>query len=501
MTVLLAIDPILAPAGVELATVERVLRECGLEIPREVLRRYVVPGTERLATRAPGTGVGGSPLTSVVIGRGTAPVAGKPARLEVVAPVAALEMGKRGPRVSAGEVVGQLAGGIEGRNGSDVYSRPIPCETPLSDWELGPGVVAESSQPTRDGVLRAKVAGRVVEYVRERAVKPEDRAHGSGRVRFLDVMPMVRLPGDLDPASGLTELGGDLAVGRNVMEGARLSVTGSVVVGQAGRSESGTVEQCRLEVGEDLLVAGGILGRERGEYSAGRDISCRFANGATLRAGRDVTTQGDLLHCDVTCGRKLTVGDRLHGCTILASEGISAKAIAGTNKARCVVETGIDPEFVGAASQVLPLIEPHLQRLEHAKLTIRPLILRRELLTPAQKQQAARLIQEVQRLEEELRVLTRELRRRWEYTREIARAVIHVEDLLGERVVVRIAGVEAVVPTPMRGPLRIRVNQAEAAPPEIVVVDALSNGSTTLPGRFYVDGVYASVRRVMARLL
>lgn len=462
MSAMVRIDPVSAPHGVEVGEVLAALDARGID--------GVQDGWIHAAANASGRVVAPQPL---IVARGTPPTPGQDQILTLT---------RKEPdwaAVQPGDEVATLTGGTPGRDGRDVTGRRLVAPITSGRFRLGTGLAVDES-----GVLRAMLSGRVVLY-------PDGTLAVIGRTRH---------PGDLRHPGGAAtaglEFAGDLDVTGAIATNVGIDVAGSLFAG-------GTVEARRIECGEDLVTKGGLLGggltEGRGRYVAARDVACRFATACRIEAGRDVSVAADLMHCRVQAGGRLTVRDRIQGCLVFATGGVVCRSVGNSAQQTTVLEVGTDPELRAIAASVLPGIESPLQRVEHGRLTIAPLLARRQSLTLAQRQHAAKLVEETTKLEREVLSATAALRGRYERLRSSAVEQIEIEDVLGAGVVLRFAGLEAAVPESLRGPMEIRPDHSPGEP-RLIITEKRSGATSFLPARSVNDPIAAQLKRVMARL-
>lgn len=473
MSVFITVDVGLAPNGVDLRTVAELLAAHGVHLSAEQLVKFA-GANKRFST----------PNGRVVIANGVAPKRGTAPTLAVVAKAVALSPVGEGEVVAGGAVLARIEGGTAGVDGVDVKGRVIPCVPPVPGFSVGAGAVAGE-----DRVVRAKVEGRFTQTL-------------DGALR---VFPLVEIAGDVDSTSQLKELGGDLRVSGCLKDQVVLRIEGSLCV-------AGSVEAQKVDVGEDLFVGGGLLGREHGVFTVARDLACRFATASEIKAGRNVETTADLLHCKVTCYGRAKIGERIQGSTIVANGGIECRSAVNSSRTTTILEAGNDNEVKALAAGSLPKVEGRLQKLEHGRMTIAPLIQRRDTLSPGQKQQVLRMAHENDRLEHEIYGLTAGFRNQYARSHASSKAEIVVEDMLGAGVVIRFAGMEAVVPTNLRGPIRLRpegvggaggaggpAGTGAGAEVRVVITDRAGK-ETVLPARAIADPVAMQLKRVMSKV-
>lgn len=462
MAASLTVDSAAAPAGVDVASAMMALEAAGV-VADEAAVKPLCGANGRVQTRG----------RAVVVVRGTPPKAGTADTLEWVIELS--PMGERGEvnHVDAGTVVARVVAGDPGHEGREVTGGVIPSGTPAPQFTLGAGVrVTDAGEVVAIRAGRAVWLSGQVADVLGREVEGELRATGRAERNFA----------------------GDGWITGSVREFAGVRARGSLVV-------CGAAEASRVEAGEDLFVGGGVLGHEHVECVAGRDIACRFGTGTRLKAGRDVRVTGDLTGSRVTCGGRLTVGERLQGSEVVATGGVSARCVAGagSGKIATTIEAGAMPVLGNLATERIPAIEAMLDKLSALKAAVGALAHRRDQLTPAQRMQAVRLVREMGVCERELAALSADLRPLWATFNATAAAIIEVTDVLAAGVVLRFPGMEAEVEEQIRGPV-VLTPQTHEGEARVVVRSVRTGEETVIPARSVADPLAGALRRVMARL-
>lgn len=469
MSATVAIDPLLAPNGVEMEQVVAALDAAGIRHDEKILR--TLTGSDGRVTVA-------KPVT-IAHGKRVVPGVAPTLKLETtLASLPPLPPAGPVPTVETDSLIGRVIDGRPGSDGQDVTGRRLPAGMPKPDFHLREGIIQES-----DGALRATRTGRLILAV------------DGG----LSIVPLKDFEHDVTAQLSLASELGDVRIYGNLRDGASLRLSGSLYV-------TGSAEALWVEAGEDLTAAGGLLGTvleegiERGKYFAGRDVKSRFILGARIEAGRDVITTADALNARIYCGGRLQVAERIHGCIVHATGGVTCRTVSNSSTQETILEIGQDPVLRKMAASTLDGIEGSLERVSSGKQAIKPLLSRRESLTPAQRAHAAQLIKDTAQLEREIHERTAALRARWERVQKQAVMQLDVEDVLSPGVTIRFPHLEGVVPMTIRGPVRITPVRVPGEEPKLAVTDRKTNTTTHLPARYVGDPVSIQLHRVMTRI-
>lgn len=205
---------------------------------------------------------------AVCIARGEAPVAGRPAMLELEEPGGPVpgtlrEDGSLDFRerrllvpVAEGALLGRIHPAQEGKAGRSIFGAALePPPPPEADLRFGEGVRVEG----------------------ERVIAARDGARTIDATSGLDVVDLHVHEGAVDATSGHLETRGSLEVTRDVAVGLRVRASHDVAIG-------GVLDGGIVEAGGSVEIARGAIGREEGSVQAGGDLRVGHALGIRLRA-------------------------------------------------------------------------------------------------------------------------------------------------------------------------------------------------------------------------
>lgn len=231
---------------------------------------------------------------------------------------------------------------------------------------VAPGTVLATRTPATPGMAGKSVLGLTIPAPdgREQSLKT-----GSGAVLSADglqvsagieghavlgsdgrigVMPIYRVGGDVDTATGHIDFVGTVVITGSIRPGF------SVRAGQNVEIHGG-VDGGSVEAGGDITVRYGILGGHRGRVTAGGRVHCRFAENAEIRCRGDLVVGDGILHSRVRCGgRVLVVGRRgsIIGGQIKAKEEVSSRVLGSSLLALTEIEVGAVPSDRDEMEQV-----------------------------------------------------------------------------------------------------------------------------------------------------
>jgi uncharacterized protein (DUF342 family) len=194
-------------------------------------------------------------------------------------------------------------------------------------------------------------AGNPAKIKTGRGVRLEDEglkavAAQDGMVTFdgdkIEVVPVYKVNGDVNYATGNIRFRGDVIVGRHVKEDFKVEATGNVTV-------LGNVDKGAIEAGASVEVSGGILGKEIVSVRAAADITAGFADNANLVADGCVLVRGEMLWSSVQAKKVILEGGKraVIGGTIMAFDEIKiTNAGNPESTAKTVLEIRFDPRTV-----------------------------------------------------------------------------------------------------------------------------------------------------------
>lgn len=173
---------------------------------------------------------------------------------------------------------------------------------------------------------------------------------GSEVLANIDGQPVLR--GSTITVEPILEVNGDVnfSVGNIYFTGS-LRITGSITSGFTVKATEnieihGLVEDSYVEAGGDVLIKGGIQGKNKGTVKAGGNVKALFVQYGTIEAGKDILV-GEVLHSNLSAGNKvyaLAGRGQIYGGSISAQNLIEAKVIGSESNVRTELKVGFDPK-------------------------------------------------------------------------------------------------------------------------------------------------------------
>lgn len=207
-----------------------------------------------------------------------------------------------------------------GKPGTDVSGRPISAS------DGSPAVLPTGDNTYVDGVaLKAAIDGHVI-------VK-RDR---------IDVSPVFHVKEDVNYATGNITFDGTVRVDGRIEDAFSVNSAGSLFVKKS-------IGKCRIKVGGNLVVLGGIVGKQEADVRVGGDVFALFIEHANVTADQNMTVGELILHSDIVVGGDLEMsGTRgaIVGGTVIAGGSVSVKSIGGESTSKTHIWVGASPALV-----------------------------------------------------------------------------------------------------------------------------------------------------------
>ena len=208
-----------------------------------------------------------------------------------------------------------------------------------------------NAKPGKDVVLPTGKNTYGVEGLRVHAAQAGQLVIANNK---LTVIPLIEVKGDVDLSTGNINFVGSVVVKGSVQTGFTVKAEGNVDI--AGNVSGGIVE------GQNVTVRMGVQGMSKGYIKASENVITKYAENATIQAGRDVIVSDVILHSKVSAGKRVIVEERrglIVGGQISAGEEIRAKTIGAHSATNTDIEVGVNPalreEYQSARKEIRKL--------------------------------------------------------------------------------------------------------------------------------------------------
>ncbi len=305
----------------------------------------------RAIRQAVEVGARGEEASEVLIVRGRAPKSGQPGRLDFFGrptpsePLQPIHTDATAAASSelrwvcqAADRIAQRVPPVEGSPGYDAWGRELAPPEP-ADVNLHAG----RNVRTEGDSFFAQVSGMV------------SLPHGR-----LEVQELLVLVDDVTAKDGPIEFHGEIHIRAAVRSGAVIKTSGDIVI-------NGAVEDATIESTEgNVLLKQGVAGRHRGLIRAKGNVQTRFAENATIQAGKDICIRSGAVRCQLAAGRSVILnqgrGQLLGGVTV-AGHFVEAKCLGAASGVHTEVIVGLDHETMTQ----LGMIDADVARLESTR--------------------------------------------------------------------------------------------------------------------------------------
>jgi hypothetical protein len=314
-----------------------------------------------------------------------------------------------------------------GQNGVDIFGkeilRKLASETQIG---LGPNVRREGD------IVYATCSGKV-EYTNVKVW----------------VEPRFEIPGNVDFSVGNIDFPEDVHIGKNVLDRFKVSSGNDIVV-------QGTAEAAEIHAKRDLVVKGGITGKDKGIFSAGQDIKSKYITNSKVQAGRNIEVEKEIVQCDLVCQGRLIIknGDLIGGRTV-ATGGATIKTLGSAANIKTVLELGINGKLQEQYQELAPQIRQNRQKAEKVKQVVEPLLQNQKHLTSEQKEKATELLFQAGNLEDSAEQMIEQLRQITRKNEETALAELVINGTIYPGCVIRFPRVQATITMALSGPMKI----------------------------------------------
>jgi len=385
---------------------------------------------------------------SLEVANGVAPVDDRPGRVEYRVPFAISSPSPT--KVEVEQVIANVTPGSMGTDGIDVFGQLIERRKSPPSLQIGRNLLEGNGKV----ICQARGNLQLIENV-------------------LSVEPLLEIRGD-DGQLAPIVFDGDVAVRGSLDDGRSVEITGCLAVG-------GALEAVQLNAGGSVMVQGGLIGKQKGRYTIGGDLKCRFISGGIIVVGQDVQVQSDITESSITCGGRLVVDHGvIFGGIIAAIRGLACVTLGNTNGTPTLIEAGngiaVRSFLVAARTQ----IEANQKRIQIIRSKIAPLVKVMKALTREQREKATELLFEADDLEMETKKLVADLEIQSRKLNENARAEVAIAKIVHPGVTVRFPDAETIFPTAIKGPLTL-TQQKSNGHAQILLTNGTDQSTTILP--------------------
>jgi hypothetical protein len=278
-------------------------------------------------------------------------------------------------------------------------------------------------------------------------------ATSAGKLDFTNnkasVFPKLEIPGNVDFSVGNIDFSGEILIHKNVLDLFKVKSSSTIAV-------QGLVEAAEVTAGEDLIITGGITGKEKGIISAGKNLATKYITNATVCAGGNITVRTEIVNCEVTCDGSITVENGpLVGGYVIAKGGIHVKQLGSEAGVKTLLDVGFNAALKQKCLELAPEIQLRRQKAAKVKQAVEPLLRNQKQLNSEQKEKATELLYQACELEDGVKEMVRQIQKLYDETIESAIQEVVVTGTIYNGVIIRFPRVQAIITEPLIGPLKI----------------------------------------------
>lgn len=300
--------------------------------------------------------------------------------------------------VVAGQILATKEVATEGETGRTVTNKLIPAKSG-KDCPLLPG---RNCKLTEDGLnIVSEINGQV--YLMGNKVV---------------VDPVYIVQGDVNLKTGNILFLGTVIIQGNIEDGFSVKAAGNIEV-------HGSVGKADLDAEGDIVVSGGIMGKNEGRITTGKSLYAKFIESVKIDAGEGVYAQDGILHCDINAIKEIICfGKRgaIVGGTLRAGELVKTKTLGSIASPETVIEVGVDPKKREQYLEFVEKREKAYKEMEPIKANIDNLVMQKKsmrTLTPEKEELLKSLSDKYRELNEIVKECTEEIRLIDEYLAEL----------------------------------------------------------------------------------
>ena len=237
----------------------------------------------------------------------------------------------------------------------------------------------------------------------------------AGRIIVDDVLV---IQGDVNMETGDILMLGSILITGNVLDNFKVKASGNIEV-------RGSVQKAFLEAEGDIIVKGGINGRDEGRVeTTGGTVYAKFVRSSRLIAEKNVIGTEELLNSRVDAGKLIYCNGKraqISGGVLRAGEEVNARAIGADSYIRTEIFVGLNPKVLQQLNDLESVLKETAEELEKLSKDITTLNNRRRTtaLTEEQKEMLSSYTSRSEKLEERKQEVFSEMEELREYMKMI----------------------------------------------------------------------------------
>ena len=333
----------------------------------------------------------------VVVSKGTAPVPGKNAEIKYyfrAAPSIELKVDEKGKvdfkeldliqNCKKNEILAEKILAKGGQDGKDVRSRTIRAPQG-KDVELKAGKNVTLSPDCKS--ILAEIDGQVV--------MSSDGVISVEKVYTID---------NVNYETGNINFLGSVIIKDHIEDGFSVKATGNIIIHKS-------IGKVSIESDNDVILKGGLLGKDEGYVKAGGNIYARFIENAHLYSLKDIHVQELIMHSNITTEGSLYLDGKraaLIGGKTIAGRNIIVKELGAVSEIATDIIAGVPPKLLNDLDLIninVIMLGKKIIDANNAYLRFKKLDESGVNLTPKQRDSMEKLLDAITKLEQEKNTL------------------------------------------------------------------------------------------------
>lgn len=322
--------------------------------------------------------------------------------------------------VVQGQILAELIPPKKGKTGRTIKNRLLPA-TDGKPAEMKPG----------KGTILSEDGKKII------AEKNGQVLYRAGR---LSVEEIYTVAGDVGLDTGNIMFLGSVVVRGDVQDNMHVKAGGNIEI-------SGIVQKAHLEAEGDIILRGGVQGRDGAELTTtAGSIIAKYVQNAVLNIEKDLIVTEAIMHSKISAGGKVTLTGKkaqIVGGELMAGEEVRIKQLGAQSSTPTIVIVGINPKILNQIKQLEKIKSDADEKLVKIEQNIRTLMAQKtsmkEGFTDEKEELLVKMLSGQEKLIERTKEAEGEIEQLREYMAMLAsNGKIHVEKTMYPGVVIEI---------------------------------------------------------------
>ena len=182
----------------------------------------------------------------------------------------------------------------------------------------------------------------------------------------ISIEPLYIVDSDVGAKTGNIGFKGAVLVKGSVNDGFKVQATGNITI-------QGNVGKAIVQSKENIIVNNGFAGKHKGLIYAGKDVTIKFAENGTIKAGGNIFIARAALNCRLIAGEKvISIKEKgqIIGGLVKAKKGLEVKIIGNELEHKMDIFVGLDYLIEEKLTDIKSKIAKYIQNLKKIELVI-----------------------------------------------------------------------------------------------------------------------------------